>query len=200
MISVCAGLFTSSRSVVGRRIGASTAFSANALARRRSVSSSSFASDAREELMDQRVSNDKHTLVIDLGGTLVDGSSDIAKAINIYLANKGFDIELDRFQCGHMIGDGAARITSRALESVGMPGEDPPLAEIEAFRAIYDNLDTSGTILYDGIVDTLEELSTAGHRMILCTNKDQKKAEAILSHFKIAKFFTVRRLDCARIR
>ena len=73
--------------------------------------------------MDERVANDKHTLVIDLGGTLVDSSADIAKAINLFLAKKGFDVELDRFQCGHMIGDGAIRLTSRALESVGMPGE-----------------------------------------------------------------------------
>jgi phosphoglycolate phosphatase len=121
--------------------------------------------------------------LFDLDGTLLDTALDIALALNRTLAEQGWppvasaDVRL-------MIGRGAPLLIERALASQRRLVE-PPVREalLERFFEHYGALEETGDCTaepYLGAGEALRALHTAGLRIAVVTNKQQRFAEALL--------------------
>ncbi len=127
------------------------------------------------------------TLVFDLDGTLIHSAPDLHAALNRMLGEAGRDaVTLD--QVTRMIGDGVPALVSRGFEATGGPPDDPE-AWLDRFHVLYGEDSATLTTLYPGVMDTLESLRAAGHRMAICTNKPIEATRAILQSFDLARFF-----------
>jgi len=131
------------------------------------------------------------TLVFDLDGTLVETAPDLASAVNALLAELGRPA-VTLPQVKHMIGDGMATLTERALEATGgapRGGSDELAERVSQLHGIYTAACCEETYLYDGVEDTLAALHGAGYAMAVCTNKPFAPAEIILERMGVARFF-----------
>lgn len=127
------------------------------------------------------------TLVFDLDGTLIHSAPDLAVALNLVLEEAGRDtVTLE--QVTQMIGDGVAMLVERGFDATGGPADDPD-HRLDRFHYHYGNATADLTELYPGVMETLQALAEAGHRMALCTNKPAKATEAVLDAFGLARFF-----------
>lgn len=129
----------------------------------------------------------QQTLIFDLDGTLIHSAPDLAAALNKVL------LEADReavtlHQVTQMIGDGVAKLVERGFEATGGPAENPG-HHLERFHHHYNTATADLTELYPGVLETLQGLAAAGHRMGLCTNKPAQATEAVLAAFGLAGFF-----------
>ncbi len=120
--------------------------------------------------------------VFDLDGTLVDSLPDLHATLNRVLHA---DLPVDAVR--RMIGDGAAVLVRRAQAALGRP-EDP--ANLAAFLADYENNTAHATRPYDGIIDLLNALRSAGARMAVCTNKPEAAAHALLAALGLDGYFS----------
>lgn len=131
------------------------------------------------------------TLVFDLDGTLVETAPDLASAVNALLAELGRPA-VTLPQVKHMIGDGMATLTERALEATGgapRGGSDELAERVSQLHGIYTAACCEETYLYDGVEETLAALHGAGYAMAVCTNKPFAPAEIILERMGVARFF-----------
>jgi phosphoglycolate phosphatase len=87
-----------------------------------------------------------------------------------------------------MIGDGAKILVERAFAARQAQGGPDELA---AFLEDYNANAVVLTKPYPGMVDALEALQAAGHRMAVCTNKPEAPARAILATLDLLRFFEV---------
>ena len=133
---------------------------------------------------------DKLNLVFDLDGTLIDSAPDIHAAANKVFENKGlrpFPFETVR----GFIGNGVAVLVSRLLVHQGLDGDGPLHRELVAnFLDLYEEA-FDLTKLYPGTLQALQDLSAAGHRLGICTNKPASPTRAALRHFGLEGFFPV---------
>lgn len=128
-------------------------------------------------------------LVLDLDGTLVDSSRDIAASVNdtLQLLRPGSaSISLDRIL--DFVGEGARLLVERSLDEarlVGLP--------IEAALAVYLDcyqerlLDT--TRLYPGVGDALAALGTTDTQLAVLTNKPGDMSRTILEGLGVSAHF-----------
>ena len=125
-------------------------------------------------------------IVFDLDGTLIDSAPDIQGVANRILNDLGVaPLGLDETHA--FIGNGAAVFVDRMCRARGIPKGQH--AEILAqFLAVYDTAVTL-THPYPHVVTALENLSAAGHRLGLCTNKPIRPARAVLAHLGLDGFF-----------
>lgn len=133
------------------------------------------------------MTNSLPTLVFDLDGTLIHSAPDLAVALNHVLE------EADRetvtlHQVTQMIGDGVAMLVERGFDATGGAPQDPA-HHLDRFHHHYNNAAADLTTLYPGVLETLEALATAGHRMALCTNKPAEPTTAVLKAFGLTPFF-----------
>jgi len=133
------------------------------------------------------VSNAPRTLVFDLDGTLIHSAPDLAAALNKVLGEAKRD-SVTLHQVTQMIGDGVAKLVERGFAATGGV-HDNSARWLERFHEHYNNATANLTELYPGVMDTLQSLTEAGHRMALCTNKPTKATTAVLDAFDLARFF-----------
>jgi phosphoglycolate phosphatase len=115
-----------------------------------------------------KMPGNRHILVFDLDGTLVDSAPDITGAANATLAEFGAP-PLTLVAITRMIGDGAPKLMERALAAARL---DLPLSIVmPIFMRHYDAHATRLVQPYPGVVATLEILRDAGYRLGVCTNK-----------------------------
>ena len=127
------------------------------------------------------------TLVFDLDGTLVHSAPDLHAALNRVLDEAGRDaLTLDAVIA--MIGDGVPTLVARGFAATGGPPDDLS-AWLARFHTLYGQDSATLTTLYPGVMDTLEALKSAGHRMAICTNKPIEATNAVLRSFDLARFF-----------
>jgi phosphoglycolate phosphatase len=126
-------------------------------------------------------------VVFDLDGTLIDSDPDIRAALNRVLAAENL-APLSTGQVQSMIGDGAKILLDRGFAAHGAIAEPRHLA---AFLADYEVNAVVETIPYPGMVEALEALAEAGHRLGVCTNKPTQAAHNVLEALGLARFFTV---------
>ena len=127
-------------------------------------------------------------LVFDLDGTLIDSAPDLHAALNRLMETLGRRM-LDLSEVIPMIGDGVPMLVRRALEATGgIPDDHDKI--LERYLAIYGAAVADLTAPFPGVVETLEALQQAGHRMAVCTNKPAGATHAILEALGLAGFFS----------
>ena len=128
-------------------------------------------------------------LIFDLDGTLVDTAPDLLGATNAVMASQGLPL-IPPHTLRHMVGFGARSLIEQAMEAVGRtltPEELPPLLDI--FMAHYRAHIADGSVLFDGVRETLTALQDAGARLAILTNKPQELADLLLPAIGIRDFF-----------
>lgn len=124
------------------------------------------------------------TVLFDLDGTLTDSQAGIISSYQHALA--AFDIDADGAAIKPSIGpplrDGFA--------ALGVPVDDIAAA-IDGYRAYFAVIGIRQNRLYDGVAETLMELSRAGLTLGLVTSKLGDFGERILDQFGIAEHFKV---------
>lgn len=127
-------------------------------------------------------------IVLDLDGTLVDSSRDIASALNaalLRLAPGTSPLPLERVL--EFVGEGARRLVERALSHAGLAlAPDEVLATyLDCYRERL--LDT--TRLYPGVAESLAGLGTRGVELAVLSNKPGELSRAILQGLGVAERF-----------
>lgn len=131
----------------------------------------------------------KRAILFDLDGTLVDSVPDIARCLNLLMAECGHD-GFDLPGTSAMVGNGVRVLLQRAFIARGQDLDDDALFEAEErFEGFYAADPVSATLLYPGVVEALQQLSGEGYRLGVCTNKPQCLAEGVLTGLKLDKWF-----------
>jgi len=118
-------------------------------------------------------------VVFDLDGTLVDSAADIGAALGRAMVGQGVPPpHLEEVRS--WIGDGARTLVQRGLASRGVTDAAAVDAAFLTFRAAYEASPVSVTRPYPGVVAALTGLRTAGHRVVVCTNKPRAPMLAVL--------------------
>ncbi len=135
--------------------------------------------------------NFKH-ICFDLDGTLVDSYQNIYKASvktlqELKIEQSLYEIEFQK-RIGHHFSD--------IFSDLKIPVKD-----IEEFINIYKGFYfdfINDSVLYDGVIDTLNKLAAAGVKISLLTTKGQDQADKIIDHFNLRNYFSFvmgRRID-----
>lgn len=124
-------------------------------------------------------------IVFDLDGTLVDSHLDIANAANALVEELG-GRRLSEQAVVAMVGEGAALLVRRALESAGL---DPSTAgALERFLALYAGRLLEHTAVYPG-TEAMLDRAGAQTPLAVLTNKPQRHTDAILRGLGLAGRF-----------
>jgi phosphoglycolate phosphatase len=127
-------------------------------------------------------------LVLDLDGTLVDSSRDIADSVNAALrrlAPAAPEIPLERIL--GFVGEGARLLVERSLDDARL-ALDADLA-LATYLDCYRERLLATTALYPGISDALAGLAAAGTTLAVLTNKPGDMSRAILDGLGVASRF-----------
>jgi phosphoglycolate phosphatase len=128
-------------------------------------------------------------LIFDLDGTLVDTAPDLLAATNAVMAAQGLPL-IPPATLRHMVGFGARSLIEQAMEAVGhvlSPEELPPLLEI--FMRHYRDHIADGSVLFPGVLSTLEGLKAGGARLAILTNKPQELADLLIPRMGLRALF-----------
>jgi len=127
------------------------------------------------------------TLVFDLDGTLIDSAPDIANALNKLLADYNLT-SLSLAEVRDMIGDGAWNLVRRGFDAKNIPMPDEIDNLVQRFLDHYGKALAVDTTLFPGVIETLEKLKKAGHKLSVCTNKPHAPTMALLKEFNLDHF------------
>jgi phosphoglycolate phosphatase len=125
-------------------------------------------------------------IVFDLDGTLIDSAPDIAAIANEILLAEGA-AALTLAEARSFIGNGAAVFVERMMAARGLPSAGHPRL-LAGFLTRYETA-FGLTTVYDGAAAALADLSAAGYRIGLCTNKPLAPALAVLAHVGLLHWF-----------
>jgi phosphoglycolate phosphatase len=138
-----------------------------------------------------RPGNGRNVLLFDLDGTLVNSAPDLHATLNRILDENGRPpVALDVVKM--IVGDGAAKMIERGYALTGArvdPAQAPAL--LERFVEIYEANLTQLTRPYPGVVETLEQLTAAGARCAVCSNKREGLSRKLLQGLDLLRFFEV---------
>ena len=123
-------------------------------------------------------------IVYDLDGTLIDSAKIVAEVLNQMRTESGLQ-HLAIKRLVPWLSMGGEDLVANALE---IPVDDiqPHLLE---FRKRYSELSTPDDSLYPGIKEALNDLSSLGYRLAICTNKPRRLAEKVLKETQLHSFF-----------
>ncbi|TCL10004.1 phosphoglycolate phosphatase [Shimia isoporae] len=117
-------------------------------------------------------------VIFDLDGTLIDSAPEIQDAVNRVWTSRGFE-PFDLPTLISFVGNGLPTLVRLAMEARDIQGE--------AYRSLHDEVldiynaaDGSLTKPYEGVSETLEDLSLQGFRLGICTNKPEGAARHVL--------------------
>lgn len=121
----------------------------------------------------------KKAVLFDLDGTLLNSLPDISRCMNEVLSHHGLPV-YPMLDYRYMTGNGAVKLTQRALGENNLALEDTVLAEYSKLYAVhcYDE-----SYLYDGIADMLRALKEAGYQLVVLSNKDDPDVASVLHHY-----------------
>jgi phosphoglycolate phosphatase len=128
-------------------------------------------------------------LIFDLDGTLADTAPDLLAATNAVMAAEGLPL-IPPSTLRHMVGFGARSLIEQAMEAVGRvpaPEELPPLLDV--FMRHYRDHIADGSVLFPGVLATLQGLKAAGARLAVLTNKPQELADLLLPRLGLRPLF-----------
>lgn len=130
------------------------------------------------------------TLVFDLDGTLVDTAPDLIAATNHVLAGIGLPGVSEhklrplighgaRFMVEHAIGPDAAKLT-----------EDERKRLLDRFLDYYGSNIAVGSRPFEGTVAALERFKSAGAKLAVCTNKNERMSKVLLEALGMGRLFS----------
>ncbi len=124
-------------------------------------------------------------VIFDLDGTLVDSVADVADAVNRVLADEGF-APIEGNLRNALLGEGARARIKKAFALRGGVLDDLELQKrTDDFTRYYAENQLRHTRPYAGAKVLLDQLSEAGVRLGVCTNKDEKSAREILTKLQL---------------
>ena len=124
-------------------------------------------------------------IIFDLDGTLLNTLEDLTASMNYALVKLGCNPR-HREECRRMIGNGLTQFAELALPENYKDLRDELLKIMSAY---YQHHCLVKTAPYEGIPSVVQTLSDKGIRMAVLTNKNQKPAEAVVTHFWKNGFF-----------
>jgi phosphoglycolate phosphatase len=129
------------------------------------------------------------TIAFDLDGTLVDTAPDLVAALNAVLAEQGL-APLPFEDARMMVGRGAKALIEQGYAATGLP-LPPELAPdlFELFIEIYLARIARESRPFEGLVETLEALTSDGARLCVCTNKRTDLSLALLDALDLTRHF-----------
>lgn len=127
-----------------------------------------------------------HTVIFDLDGTLSDSAEGIVKSINYALQRLGLK-QLPAENLMQYIGPPLNVIIEKLT---GSRDEDFLLKGVKLFRERYFSIGYKENVLYEGIAETLKNLTERGDILCVATAKREDIAKNVLAYFGIDKYFT----------
>ncbi len=124
-------------------------------------------------------------LFFDLDGTLTDSGPGIVRCINHALVAEGREPVADA-RLRPMIGVPLTTIFSTLLEAQDARTLD---RAVESYRRRFHTTGMFENRLFPGVLEALDELSRAGHRLQIVTAKPRVAAERVIDHLQIAGYF-----------
>lgn len=120
-------------------------------------------------------------VILDLDGTLVDSSADIASAMNHALRAYGI-AEVTDGQVAAALGGGPRILVTACLQAVGHPSDDHALVDavLDKYSAQYKAFPAVRTHTYDTAATVLPALHERGVLIGVCTNKRTQIALSVL--------------------
>lgn len=126
-----------------------------------------------------------NAVLFDLDGTLIDSRFDLAVAVNLMREHYGLSA-IDVETVVSYIGDGMTKLVERAIV-----GENIELVDaVSVTKKCYSENLVVHTVFYDGVLDLLEQLSQAGVKMALTSNKPIEFCREIVKTMNVAHYFS----------
>ncbi|MFB9952614.1 HAD family hydrolase [Rhizobium puerariae] len=140
-------------------------------------------------------------VIFDLDGTLIDTAPDLIDSLNHTIAAAGL-APVTFEDLTYLVGQGVRVMIHRAFELRKVPLDEPTAERlfdryIEHYRAHMPGRSRP----YDGVVECLDRLETAGMRLAICTNKIGQLAIPLLEKLGLAdRFATITCGDTFAVR
>ena len=128
------------------------------------------------------------TVVFDLDGTLADTSGDLLAAANACFRDLGLGDLLTGADKGTALKGGRAMLRLGFSRVQGFD-ETHVDAQYQPLLAAYAQDINSHTYLYDGAMQAVATLKSAGYKVAICTNKPEGLAEALLQSLGVRHEF-----------
>lgn len=128
-------------------------------------------------------------LIFDLDGTLVDTAPDLLDALNAILLREGRRA-VDHADLRHLVGHGARIMLAEAFAMTGGAVDEARLHRLlDDYIARYESHVAVASRPFPGVEETLRELSGAGARLGVLTNKSQELTDLLLPALNMTRFF-----------
>jgi phosphoglycolate phosphatase len=125
-------------------------------------------------------------IIFDLDGTLIDSSKDLAISMNATREHFGLP-PLDPALIYAYVGNGAGVLVRRAM---GANASDETVQDaLTFFLKFYRKHALEHTTLYPGTREVVEELSAAGHKLAVLTNKPVRISFDIIGALRLQRCF-----------
>ncbi|PWR23095.1 phosphoglycolate phosphatase [Zavarzinia compransoris] len=129
------------------------------------------------------------TVVFDLDGTLIDSAPDLTGALNATLATLGL-AAIPEAEVRHMVGHGARKLIERGLEAHAVAKTAAEVdALVEIFIRYYASHVADRSVVFPGVVATLNWLKARGVKLGVCTNKPEALAKQVLIALELDGYF-----------
>lgn len=128
---------------------------------------------------------DRTHVLLDLDGTLSDSEPGILRSLQWACEQEGFPIPTEA-EVRSVIGPPF----ELGLPSIGIP-DDALERVIDRYRERYEDIGLFENTLYDGVIDMLDAMATAGLSLAIATAKPERTALRIIEHFGLTDRFEV---------
>jgi phosphoglycolate phosphatase len=129
------------------------------------------------------------TIAFDLDGTLVETAPDLIGALNIVLGERGLPhlpVEAARV----LVGRGARALLERGFAAAGEPLAENEVGGLVArFIEVYRGRIASESRPFPNLIQALHDLTAAGAKLVVCTNKRTDLSVALLDALEMTSLF-----------
>ena len=131
------------------------------------------------------------TIAFDLDGTLVDSAPDLIGTLNRMLAPRGYP-PVPLSAARHLVGHGVRPLLRHGFAEAGAVWDETAEPELfDLFLADYVAHIADDSRAFDGVVETLDQLSARGAVLCVATNKRTDLAEALIGALGLTRHFAV---------
>lgn len=129
------------------------------------------------------------SVIFDLDGTLADTSGDLIAAANVCFEGLGLGALLDPAKDAGTALRGGRAMLSLGFSRVDGFGEDEILRQYPVLLDAYAKDIDTHTVMYDGAMDAVEALKSAGYGVGIATNKPEGLAEELMKRLGVRDAF-----------